>query len=119
MCFWYLTSRYEIRICSFTDVGDPLMHREIEHNTLKTKNAEGERGAALITVLFVSTLLLAAGGVLILVTSTASRTAIDSTAEMQAYYSAEAGLESSLNVLRGNIAPNAAMPAGTQISFRN
>src|SRR5260370_37674036 len=38
---------------------------------------------------------------------------------MQAYYSAEAGLESSLNVLRGNIAPNAAMPAGTQISFSN
>ena len=93
------------------------MYPEIADNTLKTKN--GERGAALITVLFISTLLLAAGGVLILVTGTASRTAIDSTAEMQAYYSAEAGLESSLNVLRGNIAPNAAMPAGTQISFGN
>jgi hypothetical protein len=93
------------------------MYPEIADNTIQTK--KGERGAALITVLFISTLLLAAGGVLILVTSTASRTAIDSTAEMQAYYSAESGLESSLNVLRGNIAPDASMPAGTKINFRN
>lgn len=93
------------------------MNPEFADNTLQTK--KGERGAALITVLFISTLLLAAGGALILVTATASRTAIDSTAEMQAYYSAEAGLESALNVLRGNIAPNASMPAGTQISYRN
>ena len=93
------------------------MYPEIADNILQPK--KGERGAALITVLFISTLLLAAGGVLILATSTASRTAIDSTAEMQAYYSAEAGLETSMNVLRGNIAPNASMPGGTQISFRN
>jgi hypothetical protein len=93
------------------------MYPEIANNTLQTK--KGERGAALITVLFISTLLLAAGGALILITGTASRTAVDSTAEMQAYYSAEAGLETSLNVLRGNIAPNASMPAGTKISFRN
>ena len=93
------------------------MYPEIADNTLQTK--KGERGAALITVLFISTLLLAAGGMLILVTSTASRTAIDSTAEMQAYYSAESGLESSLNVLRGNIPPDASMPAGTKINFRN
>jgi hypothetical protein len=38
---------------------------------------------------------------------------------MQAYYSAEAGLESALNVLRGNIAPDSTMPPGTQINFRN
>jgi len=44
--------------------------------------------------------------------------AVDSTAEMQAYYGAEAGLEASLNVLRGNIAPNAAMPAGSTVNFR-
>lgn len=93
------------------------MCSETADNALKTK--KGERGAALLTVLFISTLLLAAGGALILITSTASRTAIDATAEMQAYYSAEAGLETSLNVLRGNIAPNATMPVGTQISFRN
>jgi hypothetical protein len=91
------------------------MYSDTEQHT----SQRSERGSALLTVLFVSTLLLAAGGALILVTSNASRTAIDSTAEMQAYYSAEAGLESSLNVLRGNMAPNAAMPAGTQINFRN
>src|SRR5215468_1791059 len=84
-----------------------------------TMRIEGERGAALLTVLMLSTLLLAAGGTLILVTSTSTRTAIDSTAEMQAYYAAEAGLQTSLNVLRGNVAPDASMPAGTQISFRN
>jgi hypothetical protein len=93
------------------------MYSDTEQHTWQTRKSE--RGSALLTVLFVSTLLLAAGGALILVSSNASRTAIDSTAEMQAYYSAEAGLENSLNVLRGNIAPNASMPAGTQINFRN
>lgn len=93
------------------------MYSKIGDQTLKTK--KGERGSALLTVLFISTLLLAAGGALILVTGTASRTAIDATAEMQAYYSAEAGLQASLNVLRGNVAPNAAMLPGTKINFRN
>ena len=95
------------------------MNLETVNNASETRKIQGQRGAALLTVLFISTLLLATGGALVLVTSTATRTAIDATAEMQAYYSAEAGLESSLNVLRGNIAPNAAMPAGTQINFRN
>lgn len=82
-------------------------------------NERGERGAALVTVLLISSLLLAAGGALILLTGTATRTAIDSTAEMQAYYAAEAGMENTLNVLRGNVAPQAGMPSGTKISFRN
>ena len=78
-----------------------------------------ERGAALITVLMMSTLLLAMGGALVLVTSLSTRTAIDATAEMQAYYSAENGLQDTLNVLRGNTNPVASMTAGTKISFRN
>ena len=78
-----------------------------------------QRGAALITVLMISALLMATGGTLILVTSLSARTTIDATAEMQAYYSAEAGMQDTLNVLRGNVAPNAAMPANTKISFRN
>jgi Tfp pilus assembly protein PilX len=78
-----------------------------------------QQGAALVTVLLISTLLLAMGGTLILVTSLSARTAMDATAEMQAYYSAEAGMQDAMNVLRGNVAPNAAMPAGTKISFRN
>jgi hypothetical protein len=87
------------------------------HND-RTKDPNRERGAALLSVLMISTLLLATGGALLLVTAMSARTAIDETAEMQAYYAAEAGLESSLTVLGGNIAPDAAMPAGTLIDFR-
>ena len=66
----------------------------------------GECGAALIMALLLTTLLLAAGGALILTTSMAATTAVDATAEMQAYYAAEAGLEASLAVLRRNVASN-------------
>ena len=81
----------------------------------------GERGAALITSLLVSTVLLVAGGALILITSMSAANAVDSTSETQAYYGAEAGLQAALNALRGNAAPTAsAMPLGmTVISFRN
>lgn len=83
-----------------------------------TKN-HGERGAALLTVLLLSTLLLAGGSTLLLVTTLSGRTAVDSTAEMQAYYAAEGGLQATLDVLRGNVSPNGSMPSGSKISFRN
>jgi len=79
---------------------------------------KSQRGAALITVLMMSTLLLATGGALVLVTGLSNRTAIDATAEMQAYYSAEAGVQDTLNVLRGNVNPQAGMPANSKIDFR-
>lgn len=78
----------------------------------------GERGAALLTVLMLSTLLLGAGGTLILVSSMSARIAIDSTAEMQAYYGAEGGLQATLNVLRGNVSPRSGMASGSTIDFR-
>lgn len=84
-----------------------------------TKNHHRERGAALLTVLLLSTLLLAAGGTLLLVTTLSGRTAIDSTAELQAYYAAEGGLQATLDVLRGNVSPNVSMPSGSKINFRN
>src|SRR6266576_4218488 len=96
-----------------------MMNCDLVKSEPGCKGSKRERGAALLTVLCLSTLLLAVGGTMILVTSTATRTAVDSTAEMQAYYSAEAGLQTTLNVLRGNIAPNGAMPAGAKISFRD
>lgn len=77
----------------------------------------GERGAALITVLLLSTLLLAAGGALIITSGMAATTAVDATAEMQAYYAAEAGLQASLAVMRRNLASNTT-PA-TEATFRN
>jgi hypothetical protein len=91
---------------------------------MNTQNAQNkgrnksQRGAALITVLMMSTLLLATGGALVLVTGLSSRTAIDATAEIQAYYSAEAGIQDTLNVLRGNVNPQAGMPANSKIDFR-
>ncbi|HEY3104347.1 MAG TPA: pilus assembly PilX N-terminal domain-containing protein [Pyrinomonadaceae bacterium] len=83
-----------------------------------SKRVKQQRGAALITVLMISTLLLATGGALVLVTGLSTRTAIDQTAEMQAYYSAETGLQDTLNVLRGNINPRGSMPANSKIDFR-
>src|SRR6185503_12269046 len=74
-----------------------------------------ERGAALITALLVSMLLLIVGGALILTTNIAQGLAIDSTAELQAYYAAEAGVNATLNILRGNVAPSV---AGTKATFR-
>jgi hypothetical protein len=83
----------------------------------KIKNdRKNERGAALITTLLISILLLVVGGALLLTTNMASILAIDSTAELQAYYSAEAGVNAALNVLRGNVESN---PAGTIADFRN
>src|SRR5215470_16359876 len=76
----------------------------------------GEKGAALITAVLLSMLLLAAGGTLVLTSTMTGITARDSTAEMQAYYAAEAGIARTLEVLRGNVQSN---PAGTRASFTN
>src|SRR6476620_1340422 len=76
----------------------------------------GERGAALVTAVLLSMLLLAAGGTLVLTSTMTGITARDSTAEMQAYYAAEGGVARVLEVLRGNVQST---PAGTRASFRN
>jgi len=65
----------------------------------------GERGAALVTMLLASVLILGAGGALIMTTTMSANNSIGSTAEMQAYYVAEAGMQSALNALRGNTQP--------------
>ena len=87
-----------------------------QKQTLLFENRTTERGAALITAVLLSLLLLAAGGTLILTATMTGITARDSTAEMQAYYAAEAGLSKTLEVLRGNVESN---PAGTRATFRN
>src|SRR6476660_5035588 len=79
-------------------------------------NRSGERGAALVMTLLISLLLLAAGGALIATTAMSAGTAADSTAEMQAYYVAESGMQSALNALRGNTAP--LVTATDRMSFR-
>src|SRR4029079_14897644 len=82
---------------------------------LKTDRA-GERGAALVTMMLVSVLLLGAGGALIMSTMMSATNAVGSTAEMQAYYVAESGMQSAFNVLRGNTQP--LITSTDRISFR-
>jgi hypothetical protein len=79
------------------------------------RDRRGERGAALVTTLLMSALLLSAGGALIVTTTMSATTAVDSTAEMQAYYAAQAGLDAGLGVLRRNVPST---PAGTSADFR-
>ena len=70
-----------------------------------SRKRAGERGAALVTMLLSSILILGAGGALIMTTMMSATNSMNSTAEMQAYYVAESGMQSALNVLRGNSAP--------------
>jgi len=86
-------------------------------NIIVTKRGN-ERGAALITMLLTSTLLLGAGGALIVATSMSAANSADAVAEMQAYYAAEAGLQATLNALRGNRAASPALTAGQKMDFR-
>ena len=78
--------------------------------------SHGERGAALVTMLLVSILLLGAGGALITTTMMSANNSVGSTAEMQAFYVAESGMQSALNVLRGNTQP--LVTATDRMSFR-
>jgi hypothetical protein len=79
-------------------------------------NRAGERGAALVMMLLASILILGAGGALIMTTMMSANNSMNSTAEMQAYYVAESGMQSALNVLRGNTAP--LVNDADRISFR-
>ena len=87
-------------------------------NSSRTRRRKDERGAALITMLLVSILLLSAGLALVTSTSLSTTNSIDATAEMQAYSAAEAGLEAVLHVLRGNVAPDSSL-GSTKMNFRN
>jgi hypothetical protein len=89
--------------------------RTISTERAKAPGRRGERGAALITTLLVATLLLSVGGALVFTAAMAGVDASDATTEMQAYYGAEAGLQTAINVLRGNVS----LPAGTKATFRN
>lgn len=80
------------------------------------RNRTGEKGAALVTMLLASVLILGAGGALIMSTTMSANNSINSTAEMQAYYVAEAGMQSALNALRGNTQP--LLVSTDRMSFR-
>jgi hypothetical protein len=96
--------------------GELKMIGMIPTGLAKDDGRRGERGAALIMTLLVATMLLSVGGALIFTTAMSGINASDSTTEMQAYYGAEAGLQTVVNVVRGNVDSN---PTGTKASFRN
>ncbi|HEX8250895.1 MAG TPA: hypothetical protein VF599_22160 [Pyrinomonadaceae bacterium] len=75
----------------------------------KKNNREGERGAALVMVIMISFLLLVACAALLLESSMNTANVTDAVAEQQAYYAAESGIQSALNVLRGNTTPTEAI----------
>src|SRR4026209_1202480 len=85
-------------------------------STMNANHRAGQRGAALVSMVLVSVLLLGAGGALITTTMMSANNAVGSTAEMQAYYVAESGMQSALNALRGNTKP--LINAGDRMSFR-
>jgi hypothetical protein len=91
------------------------MKKVWKQKTVNTVERRGERGVALISTLLLATLLLTAGGALVLTTTLSATNAIDSTAEMQAYYGAEAGLQATINLLRGNVWNDSTTP---KASFR-
>lgn len=85
------------------------------HTTVSDR--QGEKGAALVIAILIATLLLAVSGTVILTSGMSATTSVEGTAELQAYYAAESGLEATLNALRGHVAPNG-LPANTRIGFR-
>lgn len=87
----------------------------MDNNNLETtlKNErKDERGAALVTVLLISFLLVGAAIGLILSVSLNTANVTDATAEQQAYYAAESGIQSAVNVLRENVTPNPLLNPG-------
>jgi hypothetical protein len=84
----------------------------------RVSERRGEKGAALVISILLATLLLAVAGTVLLTSGMSSITSIDATAELQAYYGAESGLEAALNVLRGHVQPNG-VSGTTRMGFRN
>ena len=84
--------------------------------TKRISDRHGEKGAALIISILIATLLLAVGGTVIITTGMSVTTSIEGTAELQAYYAAESGLEDALNVIRGHVAPHG-IPSTTRMNF--
>jgi hypothetical protein len=84
----------------------------------KVSDRHGEKGAALVISILLATLLLAVAGTVLLTSGMSAITSIDATAELQAYYGAESGLEAALNVLRGHVQPHG-IACTTNMGFRN
>lgn len=74
--------------------------------TKNAKNRKNERGAALVTVMMVSFLMLVAVAGLLLEASMTTGNVTDATSEEQAYYAAESGVQSVVDALRHHPQPS-------------
>src|SRR5215213_5423246 len=83
------------------------------------KNRESEKGAALVMVIMITMLLLVGIGGLLLEVSMNTANVTDATAEQQAYNAAESGIQSSINVLRGNILLDPTKPSNDPVNLIN
>ncbi|MDH3493239.1 MAG: hypothetical protein OEM82_06780 [Acidobacteriota bacterium] len=79
---------------------------KLENKKVDVSHRESEKGAAMVMVLLMAFLLLAASAGLLLESSMNTANVTDATAEQQAYNAAESGIQSVLNVLRGNTVPS-------------
>ena len=79
---------------------------ENENETDKNQKQKNERGAAMVMALLVSFMLLVASAGLLMESSMNTQNVTDATAEQQAYNAAESGIQSAVNVLRGNTVPS-------------
>lgn len=77
-----------------------------EDKARKMKNRDGEKGSAMVMALLISFLLLVASAAVLLESSMNTANVTDATADQQAYNAAESGIQSAINVLRGNVPPN-------------
>ena len=69
-------------------------------------NRAGEKGAALVTALMMSALLLTGCIALLAGASLNTANVTDAVAEQQAYNAAESGIQTAINVLRRNTVPS-------------
>lgn len=76
-----------------------------------SRRRTSERGAALIMSLLIAMLMLAAGGALLATAGMTAGNAVDATAETQAYYAADAGIQAALTIVRRNRAGKTGLAA--------
>ena len=79
--------------------------QEVEAQMTPKRCRKNERGAALVMVLLISFLLLVALSALIMEATMNTANVTDATAEEQAYYAAESGIQSVIDALRHNPVP--------------
>jgi Tfp pilus assembly protein PilX len=74
-----------------------------EKNISRHSYQSPQRGAALVTVLFISLLLLTASAAMLTAVGSNSRNTTDVLSETKAFYAAETGIQAAVNVLRNKI----------------